>query len=343
METSPTIMSLLLNCQWFKCVCDFINKYNDVIDIIVLLLLIAFAFYMAKKKTTGIKSFILVCMNFIALIFSIAALCMTHPNQLSFDYIGAIVGILALLVTILIGWNIYSVLDVNRKIEKHIRDVKGKITNMEEKFDNFEKTANDISNKAINNYDCTVKAYVSYLSAYEDYRNKDFSLAINGFLASISEGSQGSHTLPVKISLDALFSIKKNRGQKVAIYDDCRNNCVEILTSIPNKMLDDMDMKKDEILSLIEYLRNLPTDNENDNIIMETKFILKIENATPRYLAKDVKQGDRIVPFAFISCDVSSNRIAKFDTKEDAMAAFNEAQEYEGGLSSPIILEMIVK
>lgn len=76
---------------------------------------------------------------------------------------------------------------------------------------------------------------------------------------------------------------------------------------------------------------------------METKFILKIEDATPRYLAKDVKQGDRIVPFAFISCDVSSNRIAKFDTKEDAMAAFKEAQENEGGLSSPVILEMIVK
>lgn len=109
-------------------------------------------------------------------------------------------------------------------------------------------------------------------------------------------------------------------------------------------MLDYIDMNK-KIISLIEYLRNLPTDNENenDNIIMETKFILKIEDATPRYLAKDVKQDGRIVPFAFIICDVSNNKIAKFDTKEDAMVAFNEAQEYEGGLSSPIILEMIVK
>ena len=103
MEISSTIMSLLLNCQWFECFCDIINKYNDVIDFIVFLFLIAFAFYMAKKKTTGIKPCILVCTNFLALIFSIAALCMTHPNQLGFDYIGVIVGILALLVTILIG------------------------------------------------------------------------------------------------------------------------------------------------------------------------------------------------------------------------------------------------
>lgn len=76
---------------------------------------------------------------------------------------------------------------------------------------------------------------------------------------------------------------------------------------------------------------------------MKTKFILKIEGVTPRYLAKNIKQGNRIIPFAFIICDVSNNKIAKFDTKEDAIAAFAEAQAYEGGLSSPLILEIIVK
>lgn len=276
---------------------------------------------MNKRHNKGVSvnlSWIAIAVSLIAVIvaFSRANECISTGDTLT---------VLSVLVTILLGWNIFQLIDI-----------KGKV-------DNFEKTAKDISNKAINNYDCTVKAYVSYLSAYEDYRNKDFSFAINGFLASISEGSQGVHTLPVKISLNALSGIKEKIWQHAVIDDEDKNNCVEILTSIPNKMLDDMGVKKDEILSLIEYLRNLPTDNENDNIIMETKFILKIENATPRYLAKDVEQGDRIVPFAFISCDVSNNKIAKFNTKEDAMAAFKEAQEYEGGLSSPVILEIIIK
>lgn len=75
---------------------------------------------------------------------------------------------------------------------------------------------------------------------------------------------------------------------------------------------------------------------------MRTKFILKIEGNVVRYMAKDVKQGGRTVPFAFISCDMSNNKIAKFDTKEEAMAAFAEAQKHEGGLASPLIQEIVV-
>lgn len=116
MGTSPTIISLLLNCQWFKCVCDFINKNNGVIGLIIIILL-CFGLYKMKNKTSDIKLRAIVLLNIFALAFSVMALCMTHPNQLGFDYIGAIVGILALLVTILIGWNIYTIIDI-KKIRK---------------------------------------------------------------------------------------------------------------------------------------------------------------------------------------------------------------------------------
>lgn len=64
-----SIIGLMLNCQWIKCIGDIINKYNDVIDVAVFLILILFVIYFAKKKATGIKSFILVCTNFLALFF----------------------------------------------------------------------------------------------------------------------------------------------------------------------------------------------------------------------------------------------------------------------------------
>ena len=151
-------MSLMLNCQWIKCVGDIINKYNNVIDFIVILFLIAFAFCIAKKKTTGIKPFILVCTNFIALIFSIAALCMTHPNQLGFDYIGAIVGILALLVTVLIGWNIYQLVDV-KGIRKDFEELK---KSCKSDIDKLKKMQSIIDVRGGNKDKCAIICYKSH-------------------------------------------------------------------------------------------------------------------------------------------------------------------------------------
>ena len=42
----------------------------------------------------------------LSLILSIISLCNSHPRTDGLDYIGVIVGILSLLVTILIGWQI---------------------------------------------------------------------------------------------------------------------------------------------------------------------------------------------------------------------------------------------
>ena len=54
----------------------------------------------------------------LSLILSIISLCSSLPRAGELDYIGVIVGILSLLVTILIGWNIYAVIDFNKKKEE---------------------------------------------------------------------------------------------------------------------------------------------------------------------------------------------------------------------------------
>lgn len=50
----------------------------------------------------------------IAIAISIIALCISCPHkaELGFDYQGVLVGVLSLLVTILIGWNIYTIIDI---------------------------------------------------------------------------------------------------------------------------------------------------------------------------------------------------------------------------------------
>lgn len=50
-------------------------------------------------------------------------------DNLGFDYIGVIVGILALLVTVLIGWQVLNIVDLNNKIRKAIEEDREKMKN----------------------------------------------------------------------------------------------------------------------------------------------------------------------------------------------------------------------
>lgn len=65
------------------------------------------------------NSAVTVLLSSLAILFSIVALCVAIPraSTLAVDYLGLLVGILALLVTVLIGWNIYTVIDA-----KNIRE-----------------------------------------------------------------------------------------------------------------------------------------------------------------------------------------------------------------------------
>lgn len=65
----------------------------------------------------------------IALVLSIIAICGLYyrTTDLGIDYIGIIVGILAILVTCLVAWNIYSAIDANQKI----KEMQKKIENLQ--------------------------------------------------------------------------------------------------------------------------------------------------------------------------------------------------------------------
>lgn len=71
----------------------------------------------SRTKTLVICSFII---SIIAILFSIISLCPSIPraindDNLQFDYLGLIIGILSLLITALIGWNIFQLIDFKEK------------------------------------------------------------------------------------------------------------------------------------------------------------------------------------------------------------------------------------
>ena len=117
-----------------------------------------------NNKYKGI--FILSCgLSIVALIISVIALCRTCPRtvSLSFDYLGVIIGILSVLVTVVIGWNIYSILDI-----KNLRSENdGKIKKLEEKFYN-------------NAYTGLAQTHLSFANSYViDLSEKDSSKSKN--------------------------------------------------------------------------------------------------------------------------------------------------------------------
>lgn len=74
-----------------------------------------------------------------AVFILVVILCFYAPrvisgNSLGFDYMGVIVGILAILVTALIGWQIWQAVDVNKRLKKQ-----------EEQFNLFMQDWNEVS------------------------------------------------------------------------------------------------------------------------------------------------------------------------------------------------------
>lgn len=69
------------------------------------------------------KEVIIASLSVVSLLMSVVALCVAayRTPELGFDYQGVIVGILALLVTVLIGWQIYTFIDINRRAKELAR------------------------------------------------------------------------------------------------------------------------------------------------------------------------------------------------------------------------------
>lgn len=64
------------------------------------------------------KSKLSLILSSIAIVISIITICLTLPRtEMSIDYLGLITGILGVLVTVLIGWNIYMIIDFKQEKE----------------------------------------------------------------------------------------------------------------------------------------------------------------------------------------------------------------------------------
>lgn len=125
-----------------------------------------------------------------SLLTSVIAICRTCPRtELDFDYMGLIVGILALLVTMLIGWQIYNAMNLDRKvsdIKKEYDGLKDRSEALAQQQENI-KVYNEASMEFIqgitmvSNHNSTnlAQAYSLFTSALLHYIEADIDLETN--------------------------------------------------------------------------------------------------------------------------------------------------------------------
>lgn len=181
----------------------------------------------------------------ISIMVSVAALCRTYPytSDLGMDYQGVIVGMLALLVTILIGWQIYTAINVKEEL-KDIKDLRREINKQER----------DIYIRSTNNlFEFQSAMFMMYDNKKEKSNSDIFQLYLHG-ISSIyhlcSLGKQNECTSIVNILIARKSILMSEKFQK------------EQIDSLMDILLSAMDISKVEnAVLLVNLLSVAPIKN----------------------------------------------------------------------------------
>lgn len=161
----------------------------------------------------------------LAIVISGIALSSVYPRaESSIDYLGIIIGILALLVTVLIGWQVYNAIEM-RSIISEINDIKTKFIISNERLENQDKR-NESLVKAFycmyeaNHNDNIVTRYIASLKAIHCFLNADAPIDYLPLESLIKR-------LPKILS-----SIQNNNSDILNKFNDNEELCEEIYDNI---------------------------------------------------------------------------------------------------------------
>lgn len=156
--------------------------------------------YDNKHPILNSYGWLILIINLAFSIVNIVAVCINFPRweKLSFDYLGIIVGILSILVTVLLGWQIFINISMESKIDKKLLDVKEKLENV------IDNKVSDISIEI------------------EDKRNA--SIVMSLYQLSCSAYILKKYDFALWLALDSLLHYYKiTNKEKVLANDDYKN------------------------------------------------------------------------------------------------------------------------
>ena len=187
------------------------------------------------KNKKGIFPIILGIINFALLI---PLLCMHFPriidSNLGFDYMGIIVGILSLLVTILVGWNIFNTLEFKKELEQ----IKQQLEEKEKTLRKLKKEIDDnFEEYSCKGYETFAEigiefAKISISSLLPDTKKAAFSNTIGNIVTAICFYAQAEKYNDADEGIETLVLIPKEEYNKLSA--EKKNQIMDKINTIPN-------------------------------------------------------------------------------------------------------------
>ena len=159
---------------------------------------------------------------------SIISLCNSLPRTNGIDYIGVIVGILSLLVTLLIGWQLVNYFVVEKRMRGYAQ-------------------------KLIEKYRHSVNCYVIALYAVQAYQSNNTEMGIDISMNAIGEGLKGYDKDSISLPMSQLAELAKRYKAgtyNVRIYKGKRNEYLKTILNTEDTNVNaivDMIRNADEI------------------------------------------------------------------------------------------------
>lgn len=210
-------------------------------------------YILEMKNDISMKTAFPFILSFIAIVLSIVAICVSCPrSDMSFDYLGLITGVLGVLVTVLVGWNIYMIIDFKQEKEK-----------LQQYFDEQKKEVRSVGNDVI----VTFKNQISQSALLEKNiadvysqlmgLNKTVPLAFNylfHLLGAIVSASQAENYDACNIWLAEIQRTLTSPDQ-IVMPVSCKKHLIEALMQIHKS---DSIHGLDEVVNLIAQINVIP-------------------------------------------------------------------------------------
>lgn len=190
-------------------------------------------------------------------IVNIVAVCVNFPRykNLGFDYLGIIVGVLSILVTVLIGWQIFINISMEKKINLKLRDVSRSLRN--EINDSVSKMSIESEDKR--RASIVMSLYQSSSSAY-NLQKYDFALWL---------------------ALDSILNYNMIKNKDAAFNNEEYNNIIETLNMCIQLVPTINFLNREQIQKYLEAAKDLK--------LLDVAFHLKYKS-----LASDSKSSNYI-------------------------------------------------
>ena len=170
------------------------------------------------------SNYILWTIALISLLFSIISLCNSYPrtSDFGFDYLGIIVGILSFLVafvTIIFGYNIYSLKkELKNEVSKQINNVETKLKN------EIETLGNEVSGNMF------------FRIAESELKNKQYDLAFQNYiLAAYNFNMYDSNLSTITVCINQLKNIIKYmqlNNVTISMFPDGKQDLLQYIINL---------------------------------------------------------------------------------------------------------------